>query len=78
MVGDHELILAPESGRVELYDLAQDPAENTSRATGNDALATNLGDVLEAELSATASYKADELELSEEELQRLRAFWYVR
>lgn len=78
VVGDHKLIRAPESGRVELYDLAQDPAENASRVAGNDALVTDLRDILDAALSATVTYEADELELSEEQLQRLRALGYVR
>ena len=78
VVGDHKLIQAPESGRVELYDLAQDPAENASRVAGNDALVTDLRNILEAAFSATVTYEAGELELSEEELQRLRALGYVR
>ena len=39
---------------------------------------TDLRDILDAALSATITYAADELDLSEEELQRLRALGYVR
>jgi arylsulfatase A-like enzyme len=33
VVGGHKLILAPDSDAVELYDLAEDPAENTNLAS---------------------------------------------
>ncbi len=39
---------------------------------------TDLRDILDAALSAPVTYLADELELSEEELQCLRALGYVR
>ena len=76
IVGQHKLILAAESDRIELYDLTQDPAENASRAAENDDLVSDLRDIREADLSAAVTCEAEDLELSEEELQRLRAIGY--
>ena len=78
IVGEHKLILAERSGRIELYDLGQDPAENTNQAADQEDRVSDLRDLLEAEINAAITYEADDLELSEEDLQRLRALGYVR
>ena len=78
VVGDHKLILAPESDAVELYDLSDDPHEQTSQAAEDDGRVAALRGILDAELNAAVAYEADDLELTDDELRRLRALGYVR
>ena len=75
----HKLIVAPaDDDAVELYDLISDFKERVNRAAQETELVTDLRRRLQAELENVIVHDSDELELGEEEMQRLRALGYVR
>ena len=74
----YKLIFTPEDDRAELYDMSRDPGELNDQAEQRAELVAEMRRVLRAELDAMVAYEPDEIEMTEEQLQRLRALGYVR
>ena len=76
--GDKIIVTPQDEDRVELYDLVADREERVNRAAEETALVADLRRRLQGELENVTVHEANELELSEEELRRLRTLGYVR
>lgn len=74
----YKLISTREDDRAELYDLSRDPGELDNQADQRAELVAEMRRVLRAELDAMVAYEPGEIEMTEEQLQRLRALGYVR
>lgn len=77
--GSHKLVLDLESGAVELYDLRDDPGERRDLATREPQRAAALRAQLEAYVARqrASAEQRRELELSEEERERLELLGYL-
>ena len=74
----YKLIFTPEDDRAELYDMSRDPGELNNEAEQRAELVAEMRRVLRAELDAMVAYEPGEIDMTEEQLQRLRALGYVR
>ena len=77
--GDHKLILTPatDGNRLQLYDLANDPAETTDLAARRPELTRHLVWELESWFSAYREADTSALELDEADLESLRSLGYL-
>jgi len=72
---EHKLILDPDTGQVELYDLRADPAEKINIAASNPVIVDRLKSLLLAEDASTI--ETEEVSVNEEVEKRLRSLGYV-
>jgi arylsulfatase A-like enzyme len=77
--GRHKLVVEQGSGTHALYDLSEDPAERQDISEREPELTAELLAVLQARHADTGEEPSpeDEVELSPEDLERLRALGYV-
>jgi arylsulfatase A-like enzyme len=78
--GNHKLIVGPER-RTELYDLGADPGELRDRSEPDDARAREMLERMNAALRSMAAHggeRGGEVELTPEQLERLRSLGYVQ
>ncbi len=74
----HKLIVDRDGGAVELYDLVADPSEHENLAAQRPELVAELRALLGALVDAPPTRKpADEVKLTDEERERLRALGYM-
>jgi len=77
-----KLLLRESDGRVELYDLRQDPGETRNRAADEEPLAARLRALFEKRLHAlrAVAFEAGEDDATEdpEVLERMRKLGYTR
>ena len=57
--------------------MSRDPGELNNEAEQRAELVAEMRRVLRAELDAMVAYEPDEIEMTKEQLQRLRALGYV-
>ena len=74
-----KLVHDKKSGRFELYDLATDPGEQHDRFDEMPAIASRLADEMRERYDGFGSEaeSGEEVELSEEEIEQLRALGYI-
>jgi arylsulfatase len=75
--GDYKLILDRESGRVRLFDLAADPKERTDLSLREPERTARLRGLIERWPGAAPRTATPDVDLSEEERERLRALGYL-
>jgi arylsulfatase A-like enzyme len=75
----YKLIRDEDTGRVELYDLTDDPNEKSDLSAGRQRLVPRLLEILEKriELVMWEDTDPDKVDLTAEELDRLRALGYL-
>jgi arylsulfatase A-like enzyme len=79
IVGRHKLIRDDRTNTYELYDLAADPNEQRDLSAELPEVVTSLRERLEETLAraAASTLSAEDAELDEEELERLRKLGYI-
>ena len=77
--GRYKLIHDQMKGTLELYDLADDPAETTDLSGDRQELVKQLRPILQQRIALARQEKTDaqEVDLTEEELDRLRELGYI-
>jgi arylsulfatase A-like enzyme len=75
----YKLVVGPEEGRVQLFDLERDFAELVDRVALGDPLAARTVDELQGLLEdVRRRLQGDEVELTPEEVRELRALGYIQ
>jgi arylsulfatase A-like enzyme len=75
--GDWKLVVGPGEGARELFDLTRDPGERDDQAASQPARAQELEDRIRAWLREDGRPDVDPGQVSQEDLERLRALGYV-
>ena len=78
LVGDWKLVLGPEEGTRELFDVLHDPRERDERSAAEPARAAELEQRITEWLATHERDTTAPDATSEEELERLRALGYVK